>query len=233
MQAHEAGIPVVISDMGNGGSTEYDGFVLTDNYRGGEMAAEYVLKRFEEAAPKSNKVAIIRLNPEVVVAQDRSNASADVMKAAGYDCVIDLQVTTGTVELGYETMQDILAAHPDVAAVFCGNDRIAVGAATAAADAGINDIMITGFDADTNGVEGIRQGTVACSVQQFTYEIGYSAARIMHSLLVGEEPEFSDAETRTIYLAPNVISKENLPEDPNDLVIDSTGRTYGEVNWEE
>lgn len=230
MQAHAQNIPVVIADMGDGGNDD-DGFVLTDNYLGGQMAAEYALAHFAENPPKSKQVAVIRLNPEVVVAQERSNASVDTMTAAGYECVIDLQVTTGTVEIGYETMQDILAAHPDISAVFCGNDRTAVGAATAAQDAGITDILITGFDADSNGIEGIKQGTVACTVQQFSFDIGYTAVETMLSLLKGEVPAYSDAETKTVYIAPTIISIDNLPENSGDLVISSSGRTHSEVNW--
>lgn len=54
-----------------------------------------------------------------------------------------------TVEMGCEAMQEILEKHPDITAVFCANDPMAVGAIKAVYDAGgsvPNDIAVVGFD---------------------------------------------------------------------------------------
>lgn len=180
--AHASGIPVVVGDMGDGG-TDDDGLVLSDNYGGGVLSANYILGLFEEEAPASNKIAVIRLNPEAEISQLRCDSAIDVMTAAGYECVADIFASTGTTEEGYKCMQDILAAHPDIAAVFCGNDREAVGAAQAIADAGLTNVKVAGFDADESGIEAVRIGHLACTVQQFSYDIGYQCVVLMDKLL--------------------------------------------------
>lgn len=227
--AHASGIPVVVGDMGDGG-TDDDGLVLSDNYGGGVLSANYILGLFEEEAPTSNKIAVIRLNPEAEISQLRCDSAIDVMTAAGYECVSDIFASTGTTEEGYKCMQDILAAHPDIAAVFCGNDREAVGAAQAIADAGLTNVKVAGFDADESGIEAVRIGHLACTVQQFSYDIGYQCVVLMDKLLRGEAVEYSGTDNKEILVPCALVTKEDIPENSDDQVISSTGLTRGEMN---
>ena len=138
--------------------------------------------------------------------------------------------STGTTEEGYKCMQDILAAHPDIAAVFCGNDREAVGAAQAIADAGLTNVKVAGFDADESGIEAVRIGHLACTVQQFSYDIGYQCVVLMDKLLRGEAVEYSGTDNKEILVPCALVTKEDIPENSDDQVISSTGLTRGEMN---
>lgn len=227
--AHAKGIPVTIGDMGDGG-TDDDGLVLSDNYGGGTMNAEYILQLFEEEAPVSKKIAVVRLNPEAEISQLRCDSAIDVMTAAGYECVVDIFANSGTTEEGYKCMQDIIAAHPDIAAVFCGNDREAVGVAQAAIDAGLNDVKVAGFDADESGVEGVRLGNLACTVQQFSYDIGYQAVVTMDKLIRGEEVEYDSEDNKEVLVPCALITVDRIADEKEDQIISQTGLTRGELN---
>ena len=227
--AHAKGIPVVIGDMGDG-NTDDDGLILSDNYGGGELSANYILGLFETEEPASKKMAVIRLNPEAEISQLRCDSAIDVMTAAGFECVSDIFANTGSTEEGYKCMQDIIAAHPDIAAVFCGNDREAVGAAQAAIDAGLTDIKVAGFDADESGVEAVRLGKLACTVQQFSYDIGYQCVVLLDRLIRGEEVTYDGDGNKEIHVACALVTKDDIAEDVNDQVISGTGLTHGEMN---
>ena len=227
--AHASGIPVVVGDMGDGG-TDDDGLVLSDNYGGGVLSANYILGSFERKRLRANKTGhspepLRRRSPQL-----RCDSAIDVMTAAGYECVADIFASTGTTEEGYKCMQDILAAHPDIAAVFCGNDREAVGAAQAIADAGLTNVKVAGFDADESGIEAVRIDHLACTVQQFSYDIGYQCVVLMDKLLRGEAVEYSGTDNKEILVPCALVTKEDIPENSDDQVISSTGLTRGEMN---
>lgn len=227
--AHAKNIPVVIGDMGDGG-TDDDGLVLSDNYGGGVLSANYVLDLFAQEAPASNKFAVIRLNPEAEISQLRCDSAIDVMTAAGYECVSDIYAMSGTTEEGYKSMQDIIAAHPDIVAVFCGNDREAVGAAQAVVDAGLEGVKVAGFDADESGVEAVRIDHLACTVQQFSYDIGYQCVVLLDKLIRGEEVSYDSDDNKEIHVPCALVTKADIAEKAEDQVISATGLTRGEMN---
>src|SRR5712675_2963589 len=68
--AHKEKIPVVVGDVGADG--DYDGFVLSDNYHGGALAAEFVAKALADRQGVQ-EVAIISLNPTTSVNHPRTN----------------------------------------------------------------------------------------------------------------------------------------------------------------
>lgn len=127
-------------------------------------------------------------------------------------------------------MQDIVAAHPNLCAVFCGNDREAVGAAQALQDAGLTKVKVAGFDADEAGVEAVRLGRLACTVQQFSYDIGYQAVVLLDKLIRGEEVTYDDEELKRVLVPCALVTKDNLTDNPEDQVISNTGLTRGEMN---
>ena len=127
-------------------------------------------------------------------------------------------------------MQDIVAAHPNLCAVFCGNDREAVGAAQALQDAGLTKVKVAGFDADEAGVEAVRLGRLACTVQQFSYDIGYQAVVLLDKLIRGEEVTYDDAELKRVLVPCALVTKDNLTDNPEDQDISNTGLTRGEMN---
>ena len=68
--AHKERIPVVVGDVGADG--DYDGFVLSDNYQGGVLAAQFIEKRLADKAGVQ-EVAVIALNPTTSVNAPRSD----------------------------------------------------------------------------------------------------------------------------------------------------------------
>src|SRR5260370_13379053 len=72
--AHKGNIPVVVGDVGATG--DYDAFVLSDNYQGGVLAAQFIEKQLADKSAVQ-EVALIALNPTTSVHRQRSDASTD------------------------------------------------------------------------------------------------------------------------------------------------------------
>jgi ABC-type sugar transport system substrate-binding protein len=76
-----------------------------------------------------------------------------------------------------EVLESILQAHPDIDAVFCGNDAMAMGAYQALAAAGIaNKVRVLGFDGAEDAVQSIKDGKVLATAMQFPKVMAQTAA---------------------------------------------------------
>jgi len=207
--AHEAGIPVVLDDIGGGGS-EYDVIVISDNFGGGELAGEYIVDKLEGSGG-SMEVAIIKVEPSAVYAIRRGEGFKKAVTDAGFKVVTELSGHSKPEE-GYQIMQDILVAHPGVQAVFAENDPMGAAAAQAAVDAGRDDILIIGFNGDGVALDAIKAGTMAATVQQVPYEMGKMTVVLADKIIKGESLDFGNVAEREIYVPVNLITTENIDQ---------------------
>jgi ribose transport system substrate-binding protein len=84
-------------------------------------------------------------------------------------------------------MESILQAHPDIEAVFCGNDAMAMGAYQALVAAGKDKkVQVFGFDGAQDAVEAIHDGKIAATAMQFPKVMAVTAARYADEYLKGK-----------------------------------------------
>ena len=208
--AKAKGIPVVVDDIGGGG-TAYDVIVISDNYNGGVMAANE-MDRLITAAGKPKKVASITCEASAVYAARRNQGYEARIKELGYEVVATLSGNSRQEE-GYKVMQDILAANPEVSGVFSCNDPMAVGAAQAISDAGKSgstDIFVIGFNADTIALEAIKAGNMVGTIQQVPYEMGKMTVDLATKLMNGEKLTYDNETEREILVPVNLIDASNV-----------------------
>ncbi|MDR3329592.1 MAG: substrate-binding domain-containing protein, partial [Prevotellaceae bacterium] len=86
-----------------------------------------------------------------------------------------------------EVMESMLQAQGDIAAVFCGNDAMAMGAYQAVLAAGkAAQVKVFGFDGAQDVVEAIRDGKIAATGMQFPKTMATTAAALADKYLKGE-----------------------------------------------
>jgi ribose transport system substrate-binding protein len=83
-------------------------------------------------------------------------------------------------------MENMLQAHPDINAVFCGNDAMASGALQALVSAGRNDVKVFGFDGAEDVVNSIKDNKVAATGMQFPKVMAETAATFAHEYFNGK-----------------------------------------------
>ena len=209
--AKAKGIPVVVDDIGGGG-TNYDVIVISDNQKGGVLAADQMDKLIKGKSGASKNVASITCEPSAVYAARRNQGFEARMKELGYNVVATLSGNSKQEE-GYKVMKDILSAHPDVAGVFSCNDPMAVGAAQAIADSGKSgskDIFVIGFNADEIALKAIKAGQMVATVQQVPYQMGKMTVDLATKLMNGEKLTFDNDQNREIYVPVNLITADNV-----------------------
>ena len=86
-----------------------------------------------------------------------------------------------------EVLEAILQANPDLDAVFCGNDAMAMGAYQALLAAGkAGKVKVFGFDGADDVVKAVADGKIAATVMQFPKVMARSAAESADQYLKGE-----------------------------------------------
>jgi len=207
--AHAAKIPVVVGDVGAKGN--YDAFILSNNVKGGAMAADYMAKALKGKGGKQ-KIGIITLHPGSDVGVDRVKGFKDeIAKYPDVQVVSELNGNDAIKE-GHDAAANMLAAHPDISGIYAANDNEAQGAVAAIQGAGKNpkDIVVIGFDGSPGAIEAIGKHTQTATVAQDPYGQGRLAVKSAIALLDGKSVQFSDAATKTVKFPVQLVDASNL-----------------------
>jgi ribose transport system substrate-binding protein len=212
-KAKNMGIPVVICDIGSGGS-EHDVIVISDCFGGGEIAADYMAKELQKRANNTKKVGVIKCMPGHIYAVRRGEGFAKKIQQLGFQVVSTL-CANDVRDQGYRVAQDMMTAHPEMVGIFCENDPMALGAVQAVRDAGkspIDDVLVVGFNADPEAIEAIKAGNLAATIQQAPYEMGKQCVGLADKLLKGQALTYTDPNLREITIPVRLITRENLSQ---------------------
>lgn len=211
-RANAAGIPVFTNDIKyDGDAGEVVCHVATDNYQGGKLAGEAMVKLLRETG---GKVAILHF-PQAESCQLRVKGFREVVDAHNAaDGAAQIEIATtldggGVRDEGFVAAKDALEAHGDLTAIFAINDPSALGAYAALEAAGkVDQVTIIAFDGQRIGKEAIRDGKILCDPIQFPDQIGRVTIQQIIKHFNGEEvpPE--------ILIPSKLYYREDAENDP-------------------
>lgn len=177
--ANKAQIPVIALDRSADKGT-IASLVASDNVKGGEMAAEYIIKKLGEGV----KVAELEGIP---------GASATRERGEGFHKVADQKLSVVAKQSadfdrtkGLTVSENMLQANPDIQAIFAQNDEMALGAIEASKSAG-KQIFIVGFDGTDDGLKAVEAGTMAATIAQQPELMGQQGLEAAVKLAKGEK----------------------------------------------
>lgn len=181
--ANAKSVPVILIDRSSDGG-EVVTLVSSDNVRGGEMAAEYLIDKLGEGA----KVVQLEGIPGSSSARERGEGFTKA--ANGKLEVVDSQPANFDRAEGLSVMENILQGHRDIQAVFCQNDEMALGAIEALKGAGLLDkVLVVGFDGTDEGLKAVNAGEMALTIAQQPKEMGKIAMKSALDYLSGKQLE--------------------------------------------
>lgn len=161
--------------------------VATDNKAAAAQAAEHL----SELLGGKGKVAIVCNSQTSVTGQDREQGFRSWLGDNAPDIqVVDVQYNNSDQAVAQQQAAAILQAHPDLAVIFATDDDGAVAAAQAAQTAAMTDtVTIVGFDSGKPQMDLVTAGTIAGSITQNPYEMGYQAVVAAVKVLKGQSVE--------------------------------------------
>jgi ribose transport system substrate-binding protein len=202
-EANSAGIPVFTADIAClAPGVKVVSHIATDNFNGGEQAAEAM---FEALGEGGGKVVIL----------DFKQAESCLQRVKGFKEVVakrNQERTSDRIEIvaelpgdgkkdqGFKCAEDALQAHPDLAGIFAINDPSALGARAALEKAGKADrVKIIGFDGQPEGIQGVDEGKIFADPVQSPDKIGRMTVDTILRYFAGEEVAPSQLIPTTLY----------------------------------
>lgn len=175
-------IPVLTLDRG-ASRGKVASHIASDNVVGGELAGNFIV----EAIGDNAKVIQLEGIAGTSAARERGEGFMNAVKASKME-LLATQPADFDRTKGLNVMENLLAANPDVQAVFAQNDEMALGALRAVQASG-KDVMIIGFDGTDDGIAAVKRGDLAATVAQQPELIGALGVETADKILKGETVE--------------------------------------------
>lgn len=162
-KAVDAGIPVFLinAEINQEGLAKAQ--LVSNNAQGAALGAQ----AWVEAVGDSGKYVELFGAPPDNNAQTRSNGFETVLTQYPELEKLGQEVANWDRTQGYQKMQSMLQAYPEINGVISGNDEMALGAIAALKEAGkLEGITVGGFDGSPDAVEAIKAGELEYTVLQ-------------------------------------------------------------------
>ena len=183
-----------------------------------EQAETFIGTAHEDAAYQGGKYVAEQIGKggKVVVLANIQGESTSEARVAGYrkaleegGCeIISTQYTDGVGDKAVTVTDGVLQSFPDIDAIVCCADDVALGASRAIRQTGRDGdgIIVCGFDGISSGVQAVVDGEISCTVAQDPYNMGYQCVKSMLDVVEGEKlDDFIDTGC-------NVITPDNADE---------------------
>ena len=175
----------------------------SDNEAAGAKGADYVAETLGKDA--KGPVLVIEGLSGNITGQKRARGFANELKKAAPGLAIVASLPGDwDRQKAANIANDTLQRHPDLVAIFCANDGMALGAVEAARAAGKDKLIVVGVDGNSDAVKSILAGRLNASVVQLPYLVGKEAVENAKKLLGGGKVD------ENIYVPTLVLTKEVL-----------------------
>ncbi|MCC4796607.1 D-ribose ABC transporter substrate-binding protein RbsB [Enterovibrio norvegicus] len=182
--ANRSNIPVLTLDRG-AARGDVVSHIASDNVAGGEMAGRYIQEKVGETA----KVIQLEGIAGTSAARERGEGFMNTVNNSDMELLASQPADFDRTK-GLNVMENMLAANPDVQAVFAQNDEMALGALRAVQASG-KDVLIVGFDGTDDGIAAVKRGKLGATIAQQPDMIGAIGVETAAKVLKGENVEAS------------------------------------------
>jgi ribose transport system substrate-binding protein len=169
--AKQQGVTVVNVDSGTNPQPKDVPVFATDNVAAAKRVPDLLAKELGEGG---GKVAFIPFQQGTLTNEQREEGFKEGLKQHPELKLVAEQSSQSNQNIGLQVTEDILTANPDLDAIFAANEPGVLGAAEAVRNAGkAGEIVIVGWDAASEEVQGVREGVITALVVQNPFRMGY------------------------------------------------------------
>jgi D-allose transport system substrate-binding protein len=181
----------------------------SDNEAAGAKGADYVAETLGKDA--KGPVLVIEGLSGNITGQKRARGFANELKkvAPGLTIVASLPGDWDRQKAA-NIANDTLQRNPDLVAIFCANDGMALGAVEVARASGKDKLLVVGVDGNSDAVKSILSGRLNASVAQLPYLVGKQAVENAKKVLGGGKVE-EFTYVPTLVLTKQVLEAKKEP----------------------
>ena len=137
-------------------------FVGPDNRTGARLAGEHLARKLKAG----DEVAIVEGKPNAFNGEQRKLGFEDAMKAVGAK-IVSSQSANWMTDQAETVVSGMIIQHPNLKAVLCANDNMAIGAISALESAGkLQQVLVIGYDNISAIQKLMKEGKVLCTIDQ-------------------------------------------------------------------
>jgi len=201
-KAKAAGIPVFCIDREINSTNAATSQMLSDSYAGCVKLGQFFVKTVGKDGEYAELLGIVGDNNT----WNRSKGFHSVVDRYPGLKMVAQQSGEFDRAKGLEVMESILQAHPNIKAVFCGNDAMAMGAyqALVATSKG-KQVKVFGFDGADDVVKMIADGKIAATGMQFPKTMARKSAEFADEYIKGKR-DFP----QKVPVAVELVTAENV-----------------------
>jgi ribose transport system substrate-binding protein len=227
----DRGTPCVIIDSGLDDPELILKYIATDNFNGGKMAAQQLLKSLAAAGNRAPKLILFRYQAGSESTEQREAGFLTVIKAeiarqkaAGkptIEIISDNVYSGATVETAQAAAGPLLVQFADKAdGIFAVNESATTGLLNAMRSQGLLKkprIKVMGFDTSDAVLQSLRDGELAGTIAQDPYRMGYLGVWTLVRHLEGDDVSGSSKNLST---GERLITQQNVDADSTRELVD-------------
>ncbi|NLI21968.1 MAG: substrate-binding domain-containing protein [Clostridiales bacterium] len=200
VKCKEAGIPCVEVNASTK-NTDYVSYIGSNDVEAGEIMGNFIMGKLGEAG---GQIAILEGNMGQSAQIDRYQGLTNTILAqANIECVYTITCDWQR-DTALSTTEDILARFPDLKALCCENDDMAMGALQACEANNRSDVIICGIDAIDDALQAVKDGRLDATILQDHAGQAQQVIDVAVKVAAGEQVE-------SLYYIPFVlITSDNI-----------------------
>jgi ribose transport system substrate-binding protein len=177
-------------------------FVGPDNRKGAKMVGDCLAKRLKAG----DEVAIIEGAPNAFNAVQRKLGFSDAMKSAGAN-IVSSQSGYWETDKANQVVAALLTEQPELKAVLCSNDSMALGAVAALRAAGkTGQVLVVGYDNISAVQSLLKEGTILATADQHADQLAVFG--IQYALqMIQKQGTPADQETPVDLVTAETVGK--------------------------
>jgi ribose transport system substrate-binding protein len=204
LKAKKAGVPVFCIDREINSTNAATVQMLSDNYSGCVALGQYFVKTVGKEGKYAELLGLVGDNNT----WNRSKGFHSVVDRYPGLKLVAQQTAEFDRAKALEVMESILQKNPDINAVFCGNDAMAMGAYQALVSAGKADqVKVFGFDGADDVVKLIAEKKIAATGMQFPKVMAQKAAEYADQYLKGKRDFPQKVPVKVDLVTPDNVGK--------------------------
>lgn len=204
LKAKKAGVPVFCVDREINSTNAATSQMLSDNYSGCVALGQYFVKTVGKQGKYAELLGLVGDNNT----WNRSKGFHSVVDRYPGLKMVAQQSADFDRAKALEVLESILQKNPDLDAVFCGNDAMAMGAYQALLSAGkAGKVKVFGFDGADDVVKLIAEKKIAATGMQFPKVMAQKAAEFADAYLKGKRDFQQKVPVKVDLVTPDNVHK--------------------------
>ena len=181
-------------------------YVATDNVAVGNMGAKFLIEQIGGAG----EVAIVEGKAGAVSGENRRDGAKAAFEEAGLT-IVESQPADWDRTKAYDVTTNYITAHPDLKAIYCCNDTMAMGAQEAVEASG-KDIKVCGTDGNDDAIQSVADGKLAATVAQDPAAVGARGLQLMVEAVEKDAALEPGADVPVYGIEAILITKDNAAD---------------------